>query len=95
MDRFYIDYRLTNLRGKRFSNTESNGGKYLNVKYLLPEKSTFRSNGYVFGSLQSYSYMANDPYGNGNNFTPQGYENYKFGKNHFRIFKVGIGLMIH
>jgi len=95
--RFYVDYRLTPYKVTKYYkyDYESNGGKFISVKYLLPEKSTFHSNGYVFASLQSFTYQSKDLYNNGNTFTPQGYENYKQEKSHYKLFKIGIGLMIN
>ena len=93
---FYIDYRTTPTasytRSKNADNTfESNGAKYVSIKYLLPNT---RNNKYFFASLNSYSYQKNDPYGNGGTFIPAGYENFESGKNRSNIFRIGMGLML-
>jgi len=84
INRFYIDYRITPsasyTRSKNAENTfESNGAKYVCVKYAIAKKSY---NGYLFASLNSYTYQVNDTYGNGETFIPAGYENYTPQKNH-------------
>lgn len=94
---FYIDFRQTPYKLSKFNegDYDTKGGKFISIKYLLPSNFTFRDRGYVFASLQSFTYQSKDLYQTGNTFIPTGFENYVQEKNHFNVFKIGIGLMVN
>ncbi len=93
--RIYFDYRLTPYKMSEYSQAdyETKGMRHFCVKYLLPDNFTFRGNGYVFASLNSFTYKSKDPYETGGRI-PTGYENYTVEKSHLNVFKIGIGLII-